>query len=280
MKVGLVLEGGAMRGMFSAGVLDVFMDHGIHVDGIVGVSAGACFGCNLFSGQKGRVLRYNQRFAGDKRNVSLRSLITTGDIVNREFAYYVVPTKYDVFDEEAFEKYGGEYWVVVTNVETGEAEYMRMHNLLRDIEMMRASASMPFCSRMVELGGKKYLDGGIADSIPVRACLEMGYDKVIVVLTQPADYVKSPMNKAMIKAFYRKYPNLCRTLIERHERYNAQAADVAQLEKEGRVFVIRPQENLAIKRLEKDPSELARVHGIGLKAGETAMEKLKAYLNA
>lgn len=279
MRVGLVLEGGAMRGMYSAGVLDVFMDHDIHVDGIVGVSAGACFGCNLFSGQKGRVLRYNQRFAGDPRNVSIRSWLTTGDIVNKKFAYYVIPTKYDIFDEEAFEKHGGEYWVVVTNVETGEAEYMQMHHLLADIEMMRASASMPFCSRMVPIGGKKYLDGGIADSIPVRACLDMGYDKVIVILTQPSDYVKGPMNPALIRARYGKYPNLCRTLIDRHNRYNAQAADVAQLEREGRVFVIRPKEALNIKRLEKDPAELARVHGIGLADGEAAMEALKAYLN-
>ena len=280
MKVGLVLEGGAMRGMYSAGVLDVFIEQGVHVDGIVGVSAGACFGCNLFSGQKGRVLRYNQRFAGDPRNVSLRSWLTTGDIVNKKFAYYVIPTTYDLFDEEAFEAYGGEYWVVVTNVETGEAEYMQMHHLLNDIEMMRASASMPFCSRMVPIGGKKYLDGGIADSIPVRACLDMGYDKVIVILTQPADYVKGPMNEKLIRAVYRKYPNLCKTLCDRHNRYNAQAADVAQLEREGKVFVIRPKEALNIRRLEKDPDELARVHQIGLTDGEAAMDALRAYLNS
>ena len=279
MKVGLVLEGGAMRGMYTAGVLDSFMDNGIDADGIIGVSAGACFGCNLFSGQKGRALRYNQRFAGDPRNVSIRSLITTGDIVNKEFAYYVVPTKYDVFDEEAFERHGGEYWVVVTNVETGEAEYMRMHNLLRDIEMMRASASMPFCSKMVPIGGMKYLDGGIADSIPAKKALEMGYDKVVVVLTQPDDYVKKPMNPVMIKAFYRKYPNLCTTLEERHERYNGQVEEVRRLEAEGRIFVIRPKEALNIKRLEKDPEELARVHGIGLRDGEAAMEALRAYLD-
>ena len=278
MKVGLVLEGGAMRGMYTAGVLDSFMDHGVDVDGIVGVSAGACFGCNLFSGQRGRVLRYNQRFAGDPRNVSIRSLITTGDIVNREFAYYVVPTKYDVFDEAAFEAHGGEYWVVVTNVETGEAEYMQMHHLLGDIEMMRASASMPFCSRFVPIDGKNYLDGGIADSIPVRAAMDMGFDKVIVVLTQPLSYRKKPMNKALIRAFYRKYPNLCRTLEERHTRYNAQVKEVIRLEEEGRIFVIRPDEPLDIKRLEKDPAELARVHGIGLADGEKAMAALKAYL--
>ena len=280
MRIGLVLEGGAMRGMYSAGVLDVFIEQGVHVDGIVGVSAGACFGCNLFSGQRGRVLRYNQRFAGDPRNVSLRSWLTTGDIVNKKFAYYVIPTTYDLFDEEAFEAYGGEYWVVVTNVETGEAEYMQMHHLLNDIEMMRASASMPFCSRMVPIGGKKYLDGGIADSIPVRACLDMGYDKVIVILTQPADYVKGPMNEKLIRAVYRKYPNLCKTLCDRHNRYNAQAADVAQLEREGKVFVIRPKEALNIRRLEKDPDELARVHQIGLLDGEAAMDALRAYLNS
>lgn len=278
MKVGLVLEGGAMRGLYTAGVLDVFLDHDIHVDTILGVSAGACFGCNLFSKQRGRVLRYNQRFAGDKRNVSLHSLITTGDIVNKEFAYYVIPTKYDIFDEETFEAHGGEYWVVVTNVETGEAEYMLMHNLLRDIEMMRASASMPFCSRFVPIDGKNYLDGGIADSIPVRKALEMGFDKTIVVLTQPASYRKKPMSKAMIRAFYHKYPNLCKTLEERHERYNAQAADVAQLEIEGKIFVIRPEKALEISRLEKDPEELARVHGIGLADGEKMMDALKAYL--
>ena len=279
MKVGLVLEGGAMRGMYTAGVLDSFLDHGIDVDGIVGVSAGACFGCNLFSGQRGRVLRYNQRFAGDPRNVSLLSLLLTGDIVNKKFAYYVVPTKYDVFDEAAFEKHGGEYWVVVTNVETGEAEYMQMHNLLRDIEMMRASASMPFCSRMVPIGGKKYLDGGISDSIPVRAAMEMGYDKLIVVLTQPASYRKKAMNPKPVKAFYGKYPNLCATMIDRHNRYNAQCDDVAQLEREGKIFVIRPKAALEIKRLEKDPQVLASVHGIGLADGNACMDALRAYLN-
>jgi len=278
MKVGLVLEGGAMRGMYTAGVIDSFLDNGVHVDGILGVSAGACFGCNLFSGQRGRVLRYNKRFMGDPRNVSIRSLITTGDIINREFAYYVIPTQYDVFDEEAFEAHGGEYWVVVTNVHTGEAEYMQMHNLLRDIEMMRASASMPFCSRMVDIGGQKYLDGGIADSIPAKKMLEMGYDKVIVVLTQPDDYRKTPMNALMIKAFYSKYPNLCKTLLARHERYNAQVEEVRQLEREGKVFVIRPREALNIRRLEKDHAELERVHGIGLKDGNGAMKEMIRYL--
>ena len=266
--------------MYKRQVLDSFLDHDVQVDGILGVSAGACFGCNLFSKQRGRVLRYNKRFMGDPRNGSLRSLLTTGDIINREFAYYTIPTQYDVFDEAAFEAHGGEYWVVVTNVETGEAEYMQMHHLLEDIEMMRASASMPFCSRMVEIGGKKYLDGGVADSIPVRHAMTMGFDKVIVVLTQPLSYRKKPMNPWMIRAFYRKYPNLCRTLLERHERYNAQTEEVRRLEEEGKIFVIRPEEALHIRRLEKDPAELERVHGLGFKDSEESMTALKAYLEA
>ena len=280
MKAGLVLEGGAMRGMYTAGVVDAFLDEQIDVDGIVGVSAGACFGCNLFSKQRGRVLRYNTRFMRDPRNVSLLSLITTGDIVNRKFAYYVIPTKYDVFDEAAFEAHGGEYWVVVTNVETGKPEYIRMHNLLRDIEAMRASASMPFVSRMVPLNGKKYLDGGISDSIPVRAAMEMGYDKLIVVLTQPADYVKKPMNEKLVRAYYRKYPELVNTLINRHATYNAQSEDVRRLEEEGRIFVLRPERALDIDRLEKKPERLKAVYEQGLHDALASMDALRAYLQA
>lgn len=279
MKVGLVLEGGAMRGMYTAGVIDAFLDHNVHVDGILGVSAGACFGCNLFSKQRGRVLRYNTRFMGDPRNVSLLSLITTGDIINRRFAYYEIPNKYDVFDEAAFEASGGAYYVTVTNVVTGKPEYLRMHNLLEEIEKIRASASMPFCSRIVDIDGKKYLDGGISDSIPVRAAMEMGYDKLIVVLTQPADYVKGPMNERLIRAYYRKYPNLVNTLVNRHATYNAQIEDVKQLEAEGKVFVLRPKEKLRIDRLEKKPERLKVVYELGLEDANARMKALADYLN-
>ena len=279
MKAGLVLEGGAMRGMYTAGVIDAFLDHNVQVDGIVGVSAGACFGCNLFSKQRGRVLRYNTRFMGDPRNVSLRSLITTGDIINRQFAYYEIPNKYDIFDEETFEASGGAYYVTVTNVETGKPEYLRMHNLLREIEKIRASASMPFCSQIVEIDGKKYLDGGIADSIPVRAAMDMGYDKLIVVLTQPADYVKGPMNARLARAWYRKYPNLVDTMVNRHVSYNAQSEDVKRLEAEGKIFVIRPKAALDIDRLEKKPERLKAVYDIGLDDANAQMAALQAYLN-
>ena len=278
MKVGLVLEGGAMRGMYTAGVLDGFLDHDVHVDGILGVSAGACFGCNLFSRQRGRVLRYNTRFMRDPRNVSLWSLLLTGDIINRKFAYYEIPTKYDIFDEETFEASGGQYDVVVTNVETGKAEYLRMDHLLGQIEALRASASMPFVSRIVDYEGKRYLDGGIADSIPVREAIRMGYDKIIVVLTQPADYVKKPMNERLARAWYRGYPNLVETMVNRHRVYNAQSEDVRRLEKEGRIFVIRPENKLEIGRLEKKPERLKAVYDLGLADANARMQALKAYL--
>lgn len=267
-----------MRGMYTAGVIDAFLDNDVHVDGIVGVSAGACFGCNLFSKQRGRVLRYNTRFMGDPRNVSIWSLITTGDIINRKFAYYEIPTKYDVFDEEAFEQSGGEYTVVVTNVDTGRPEYLRMTNLLGQIEALRASASMPFVSRMVKYEGKKYLDGGISDSIPVRAAMEMGYDKLIVVLTQPADYVKGPMNERLIRAYYRRYPQLVKTLVNRHATYNAQSEDVKRLEGEGKIFVIRPKAPLQIDRLEKKPERLKAVYELGIEDANASMQAMREYL--
>ena len=268
-----------MRGMYTAGVLDAFMDHGVEVDGIVGVSAGACFGCNLFSGQRGRVLRYNTRFMNDLRNVSIRSLITTGDIINRQFAYYEIPTKYDVFDEEAFIASGKEYYAVVTNVATGRAEYKKLDRLLGQIEVIRASASMPFLSRMVELDGQKYLDGGIADSIPVRAAMALGFDRLIVVLTQPADYVKKPMNARLVRAYYHKYPELVNTLVNRHATYNAQSEDVKALEASGDVLVLRPAAKLEIDRLEKNPERLKAVHALGLADANARMEEIKEYLS-
>lgn len=278
MSLGLALEGGAMRALYTHGVLDVWMDNDIRVDGVVGVSAGACMAPNLFSKQRGRGLRYNSKYMSDPRNVGLRSLITTGDIVNRDFGYYRITMELDPFDEAEFERYGVDFYAAATNVETGEAEYLRITNVVTQLEAIRASASMPFVSRMVEYEGKKYLDGGIADSIPVRACLKLGHDKNVVILTQPASYRKGPMNPRLIRAVYRKYPNLCKTLIERHERYNAQNAEVAQLEKEGRIFVIRPAQSLNVKRLEKDPAELKRVYETGIADGEKTMAALKAYL--
>lgn len=279
MSVGLVLEGGAMRGMYTMGVLDVMMDHGVRVDALVGVSAGALFGANLFSGQRSRALRYNKKYMPDKRYMSVRSLLTTGDLINRDFTYYKLTYELDPFDEAAFEAYGGEFYVVVTNVETGKPEYIRITNVFDQLEDLRATAALPLVSNIVERYGKKYLDGGVSDSIPVQACLDMGYDKVVVVLTQPADYRKKPMSMGLVRLMYRKYPELLKALERRHENYNAQCEDVARLEAEGKIFVIRPEHSLEIGRLERDPERLQAVYDRGFEEGQKQIGALKAYLN-
>ncbi len=280
MKVGLVLEGGALRALYTAGVLDVWMDEGVHVDALFGVSAGALFGANLFSGQKGRALRYNKRFLRDKRYMSMYSFLTTGDYVGKKFAYYDITTKYDPYDEEAFEKSGGAFYAAVTNVKTGKAEHMQIKNVLEDMEILRATSALPFVSRFVDIGGEKYLDGGVADSIPLKACMERGYDKVIVILTRPLDYRKKPMKSALIRARYGKYPGFCEALLNRHACYNAQVEEVARLEKEGKVFVIRPEQALALSRLEKDPEKLQAVYDCGIEDGKKTLAALRAYLQA
>lgn len=273
MKTGLVLEGGAMRGMFTAGVLDVFIEHDIKVDGIIGVSAGALFGVNYLSKQPGRVLRYNKKYASDKRYMGMYSLIKTGDIVNKDFAYYTVAKSLDIFDNETFMASKIPYYVVTTNMETGRAEYMQIKNVFADMEILRASASMPFVSRPVILNGKKYLDGGVADSIPYQKFLEMGYERLIVVLTRDLNYVKKPMSKKLISLYYHDYPKFKEQLINRHENYNQSIETLKQLEKSGKVILIRPSQPIEIGRMEKNPEMLQKVYDFGKKDAKEFVEK-------
>lgn len=278
MKVGLVLEGGAMRGMFTAGVLDVFLDENIQIDGIVSVSAGALFGVNFPSKQKGRALRYNKQFINDKRYISFHSLFTTGNIVNKEFAFYEVPFKQDVFDNEAFKQSNIEFYATVTNVETGLAEHHKITDPFAQMETLRATSAMPYVSKVVDIDGKKYLDGGIADSIPLAFCQSLGFDKVIVVLTRPFDYRKTPSNPLMSKLFYRKYPNLVKTLQNRYQVYNQQVEDVIQQSEQGKIFTIRPSITLPIKRIEKDLNKVQAMYDLGVSDAKRELENLKAYL--
>ena len=280
MSVGLVLEGGGLRGLYTVGVLDIFMDNDIKVDGIIGVSAGALFGVNYPSKQRGRGLRYNLKYAKDPRYMSFRSLLKTGNIVNKEFAYYDVPFKYDVFDEETFENSGVDFYAVVTNVETGKPEYIKIDNLKKQMEVFRATSSMPLVSKIVEVDGKKYLDGGCADSIPVRKCMEMGYDKTIVVLTRPIEYRKKKENGKLNALWYRKYPEFVKTLNNRPEDYNSTVEEIIELEKQGKIFVIRPSETVHIKRIEHDPEVMQRMYDLGVSDMKKQVEELKKYLEA
>lgn len=278
MSVGLVLEGGAMRGMYTAGVLDVFLDYNILVDGIIGVSAGVLFGVNYPSRQRGRAIRYNKRFARDSRYMGMKSLLTTGNIINKEFAYYTVPQKLDVFDEETFEQSGMDFYATLTNVETGRPEYVKLHNLFDEMEILRATSAMPLISRMVEIDGKKYLDGGIADSIPVDKCKELGYDKIIVVVTRPQEYRKKPSNPAPYKMMYRKYPELVETLTNRYQNYNDTVERMVDMEKKKEIFVIRPSRLVDVKRIERDEKKLQEMYDLGIEDGSACIEKLKEYL--
>lgn len=281
MKKGLILEGGAMRGLFTAGVLDVLMENGVTFDGAVGVSAGAAFGCNIKSHQIGRVLRYNTRFCADKRYCGMSSLLKTGNIYSTDFCYGEVPLKYDPFDFETYEKDPMEFYTVSTDVETGKPVYHKYAGMSDGgFDWIRASASMPLVSRIVEINGQKLLDGGISDSIPVEFFESLGYDRNVAVLTQPKTYKKSK-NKMMplIKIKYRKYPKFIETVENRHIMYNAETALVSEKEHNGTLFVIRPESPLPVGRVEKDPEKLKEAYEIGRSAMKERLEDLLIYLN-
>ena len=278
MKIGLVLEGGAMRGMYTAGVLDTFLDADVKIDGIIGVSAGVLFGVNYLSKQKGRVIRYNKRFINDKRYMGFWSLITTGNIINKEFSFYEVPQKLDVFDNETFKKSETEFYATITNMETGKAEYIKLEDLFAQMEVLRATSAMPYVSKIVELDSGKYLDGGISDSIPVEKCKELGYDKIIVVLTRPLDYRKKKPKEFLAKTFYRKYPNFAKTLNNRYKMYNETVEKIIDMENKKEIFVIRPSRLVNVKRIEKNPEKLQEMYDLGIQDSKNILEKLIEYI--
>ncbi len=278
MKTALVLEGGGMRGLYTAGILDYFIENNIHFDTVTGVSAGALFGVNLLSEQKGRVLNYNVKYINDKRYMSIKSLITTGSFVNKEFCYDVIPFELDIFDFDTYKNATSDFYAVVTNIETGLAEYIKISDLKKDMDYLRASGSLPFISKPVEINGKKYLDGGIANSIPFEKALEDEYDKIVVILTRPKGYRKVKGNSLLSKLVYRKYPNFEKALNNRYLNYNRQIEKIEELEKDGRIFVFRPSEHIEINRLEKDTKKLTQMHKLGLSDARDLYDKLIDYM--
>ena len=280
-KQGLVLEGGAMRGLFTAGVMDVLMENGIVFDGIVGVSAGAAFGCNYKSGQIGRVLRYNSTYCQDWRYCSFRSLIKTGDLYGADFCYHELPEQLDLFDDEAFQKNAADFYAVCTDCESGEPVYKKIQSAqYNDLEWIRASASMPLVSRIVDINGQKLLDGGIADSIPLRFMENSGYANNVVVLTQPRSYRKKKNSLLpLMKLALKKYPKVVDAMARRHINYNETLDYIRKQEQAGKVFVISPDEKLDIGRTEKDPDKLRAVYAIGRKAAEAKLSELKHFLH-
>ena len=278
--VRMTLEGGSLRGLFTAGVLDVFMDNNIEIDEIVGVSAGALFGVNYFSKQKGRVIRYTKKYSGDKRYMSLRSLILTGNYINKNFAFYRVTKELDIFDNDQFKKSNKKYYAVVTNIETGSPEYLKIESPLDDLEILRATSAIPLVSKIIKINNKKYLDGGVSDSIPVYYNKDK-YDKHIAVLTQPFNYKKKPISKTkeiLIKLKYYKYPNLIKIMLNRYKRYNKLLEEIKEMEDDGKIFVIRPNKNLNIKINESNKDKLDEIYNIGVTVAKSKIRDLKTYL--
>jgi len=269
-----------MRGLFSAGVMDVMMEHGVRFDGIVGVSAGATFGCNYKSHQPGRVLRYNVRFKDDPRYMGLRCLLRTGDLVGAEFSYHTLPKELDVFDTEAFHSDPTEFHVVCTDALTGEPVYHRIDHVDDEaFDWIRASASMPLVSRPVPIDGRLLLDGGISDSIPLRYFQGQGFDRNIVILTQPKGFYKKRTKlMPLFHLFMRRYPAIVRAMSRRHLMYNDELAYLEEQEKQGTILLIYPQDTLPIGRTEQDETKMRRVYAMGRQAGETMLPQIEQFL--
>ena len=282
MKTGLIMEGGAMRGMFTAGVLDVLMENGLVTDGAIGVSAGAVFGCNYKSHQIGRVIRYNTEYCNDKRYASFKNLVKTGNLYSEQFCYHEVPEKLDPFNEAAFAASPMDFFVVCTDVKTGEPIYHPCRKGdAEDVRWMEASASMPLAAKIVKIGHYGLLDGGVADSIPVRFFESIGYKRNLIILTQPKGYTKKK-NKLLpaIRARYFRYPAFVEAVADRHERYNETLSYISMLEQAGKDYVIRPPIPLEIGAMERDPAQLRRVYETGRAVAQIQVEKIRDFLNA
>ena len=280
IKTGLVLEGGAMRGMYTAGVLDVLMEQKIQVDGAIGVSAGAVFGCNYKSGQIGRTLRYNLKFCGDKRYGTIHSLLKSGDIYDVDFCYHQIPEIIDPFDNDAFVKNPAEFYVVCTDVNTGKAVYHKCTDCGReDLKWMQASASMPLVSKIVETDGYQLLDGGIADSIPIMWFRRQGYKKNLVILTRPDGYRKKKMKfQGVVNLMLHRYQNLAKAMAHRYKVYNKTLEKIEELKAKGEVMVLCPSHLIEVSRLEKDPEKLKALYQLGREDAMKNLDSIRAFL--
>ena len=281
MKTGLVLEGGAMRATYTIGVLDVLMENNIEFDGIIGVSAGAIHGLSYVAKQPGRNIRYYKKYASDKRFMSWSNFIRTGDLVGKDFCYSEIPWKLDPFDNETFKKSKTEFYAVAANIETGESEYLRIKDLKDPVQMeyLRASASLPIVSKPVEVDGMKLLDGGMTDSIPLRAFQNMGFEKNVVVATRSDGFVKQDEQVGLTSMVYKNYPKFVSAIRYRAKMYNDEKAYILLQEKLGNIFLFRPSEELNITRTDTDPEHLELIYQIGRRDAQKRLSELLEFLS-
>lgn len=279
-KAALVMEGGGSRGVFTAGVLDVFMERGLYFPYVVGVSAGACNGLDYVSGQIGR--SRDTFIVRDKslRSLSFFNLFKTGYIYDMDKPFRDFPYRDFPFDFDTFKNSGIICEMVVTNIDTGRPEYLSENkDNDRILEICRASSTLPFAAPVVLLDGKRYMDGGLSDSIPYGRSIRLGYRKNVVILTRRLGYRKNLKSKAgeMVRLFYRDEPALVRSCILRPKVYNRQLDILERLEREGRVFVIRPTEN-EVSRTETNTDLLDRFYQHGYNTGVEVYDKMIEYL--
>lgn len=280
-KIGLVLEGGGHRGIYTAGVLDTFAENKISFDGIMGVSAGCVHGASFLSGQIGRSIRYTTKYCDNSNYMGIGSLITTGNFFNEKFCYYDLPETLDPFDNDTFDKNQTQFFAVCTDVKTGSAIYHECETLKgKKIKWLQASASMPLVSKIIKIDDNLLLDGGIADSIPIKKMQELGFEKNIVILTQEAGYRKNPNSLLpIIKLVYKKYPKLIEAIENRHIIYNQQLEFLEEQEKLGNVIIIRPSEKPTASRTEKDKEKILETYNLGKKDALSIIKNIIEYTN-
>lgn len=280
-QAGLVLEGGGMKGVYTSGVLDFFLDKGVEFSSVYGVSAGACSMCSFLSKQRGRAFDITVDYLDTRRYCSLESLLTSGDLFNVEMCYHLIPDYLSPYDYDAFDAYQGKAYSVATNIETGRPRYFRIRDMKKDIDKIRASASLPLVSRNVKIGGSYYLDGGISDAIPLQQSVLDGNRKNVVVMTKETGYVRKPSEHLeLLKLRYLKYPKVYELMSERHVNYNNTVAYIEKQREEGKVFVIRPNKKSDVGRIEKDREKLTALYNEGYQDAADCYEELLAYLKA
>ena len=279
-QAGLVLEGGGMKGAYTAGVLDFFLEKNMEFSSVYGVSAGAVHMCSYLSKQKGRSIRISTKYGADPRYCSLASLLLTGDLFNVKTCYDTVPNKWEPFDHKTYESYQGKAYAVATNIRTGKAEYLLVDECREGLQKIRASASLPLVSRNVPIGDKLYLDGGISDAIPITKSVMDGNAKNVVVLTKDAGYICKPASQTgLIKLRYgKKYPQVVERMKKRHTVYNETLEYLKRLEESGKVFIIRPKKPSDVGRIEKDAKKLQALYEEGYEDAKACHEDLIQFL--
>lgn len=277
---GLVLEGGGMRGIFTAGVLDFFLENNIEFSDCFAVSAGACHACSYLSKQHKRAYNISIDYLKDKNYCSIYSLLTTGNLFGTKMVYDKIPNEMNLYDYNEYLKSKTRFFVVITNCNTGKAEYKLIEDMRNSMDIIRASSSLPLLSKIVYIKGEEYLDGGISDSIPIRESIKRGNPQNVVVLTQSREYRKQPNNlMSLLKMKYKKYPELINSLENRHVVYNQTLDYIYEEEKKGNIFVIQPQRPLKLGRVEKNKEKLSEVYQKGYMQAKDNFKSLKSFLD-